>query len=102
MARHATPVTRIATAAFGIAKKQETLPSFSEVAGMAFQQYQAEFGVVSDPVRKHTIICSIRQVLNRMSQEYGVSFAKNEKMTGRPVKTVGFVDGFRKELSMML
>ena len=95
MARQSSPVTRIAAAVFGIAIKQESLPSFSEVAGMAMQQYQTEFGVIADPVRKQTVNVGFRQVIERMSRENNISFAKEANHTGRP-KKVSFREGLAK------
>jgi hypothetical protein len=95
MASQSSPVTRIAAAVFGIAIKQEIIPSFSEVAGMAMQQYQAEFGIIADPVRKQTVNMGFRQVIERLSRENNVSFAKDSKHTGRP-KKVSFREGLSK------
>lgn len=95
-----TAVTRIAASIFGIASKQQTLPSFSEVAGMAMGQYQAEFGFITDPVRKQTVNMGFRQVFERMSRENNVFFVKN-KHTGRP-KKVSFKEGLAKEFAMLV
>ena len=96
MTRSITPTARIATATFGIAIKQETLPSFAEVTGMALAQYQTEFGIITDPVRKQTVYMAIRYTIECLSKANNVVFAKNTKSTGRP-KKVSFRDRLKKE-----
>jgi hypothetical protein len=96
-----TAVARIAISVFGIAAKQETLPTFSEVAGLAMEQYQAEFGVIADPVRKQTVNMGFRQVIERMSRENGIAFSKESKYTGRP-KKVSFKEGLAKEFAKLV
>jgi hypothetical protein len=94
-----TAVTRIAAAVFGIAAKQETLPTFAEVAGLAMEQYQAEFGAFANPVRKQTVNVGFRQVIERLSRENNITFQKDTKITGRPKKVESFKAGLKKEFT---
>ena len=96
-----TAVTRIAAAVFGIAAKQETRPTFAEVAGLAMEQYQAESGIIADPVRKQTVNVGFRQVIERLSRENGIVFSKESKHTGRP-KKVSFKQGLQKEFANLV
>jgi hypothetical protein len=101
MTRSITPTARIATATFGIAIQQENLPSFAEVTGMALAQYQTEFGIITDPVRKQTVYMAIRYTIECLSKEHNVVFTKNTKSTGRP-KKVSFKEGLRKAFAELV
>ena len=97
-----TAVPRIAAAVFGIAIKQETLPTFAEVAGLALEQYQAEFGAFANPVRKQTVNMGIRQVIDRLCREINITFQKDTKITGRPKKGETFKAGLQKEFANLM